>query len=323
MRDSTDIANREMDLLIADAVARTNARTACEAPPDEVHEALAREIYRATSPPIFVWSRGFFRSAGFSRYSAWLETTEAVDKLSFPRRRDIYGDLTMWNSVILTLAGPCSTFEVGGVRLGSDKFDHFLDVGYHYYRKALRKGDDAALHWGTRTEWSFYGLLTSKVFSYGDMRANWDGWLFYRDLLGPDSIFSLGDDGCVRQDRPFDWRDHVNSEWDEVLNPPVYTRLVERGVLRTLEMRRESVCTSRERWDPGRWWEGYVDDLAVPPYVTGPVPGRRDPWQLAELCDPERTEPLVVYPVRPRAERREERQERRDALQDVADVAGG
>lgn len=303
--DATDEANALMDGMLARAAARTNARTACQGGSDEIRAVLAQEIHRATSRSASVGERGILRAPGFSTYSAAVERSDSIDRFGFPHRGDIYGGLTLWNSVILTLAGPCSTVDVAGVRIGTDKFDHFLGVGYQYWRVVQRTGSpDAAIAFGNRTEWSYYGLLTSKTFSYADMRANWDGWRFYEELLGPDSVLGLGEDGCVVQRRPFDWVDWIGSEWDEVLNPPVYTRLVERGILRTLDAHREEICASRERWDGERWWEDYLAALPSPGYVGARVPERRDPWQLSALCDPERHDPLAVHPVRPRQEAR-------------------
>jgi hypothetical protein len=304
LADSTAYANQVANELIGVAVAGTNAETACQGTDDELRELLARHVHDATSKRQGVWERGPFRAPGFSRFSAALETSPEVDRFAFSRREDLYGDMTLWQSVILTMAGPCSTFEIAGVRTGSDKFDHFLDTGYHYFAEERRHGDPrAGVERGTQTEREFYGMLTSKAFSYADLRANWDGWRFYEGLLSPGSTVARGDDGCLRVAAPFDWRDWVGPEWDEVLNPPVYTRLVERRVLATLEARRDEVCASRERWDHDRWRE---DDLATlpprPDYVAGPAPARRDPWQLEALCNPERTEPLGPSPVRPHHE---------------------
>jgi hypothetical protein len=188
------------------------------------------------------------------------------------------------------------------VRLGSDKFDHFLDVGFHYLRAWHRTGSvEPAIDHGVGTERSIYGLLTSKTFSYADLRANYDGYLFYMQLLSEESVLQRGSDGCVEQVRPFDWRVWVHPEWDEVINPPVYTRLVERGVLRELQERREVICASYRWWGPMRTPEGLFL------YVTGPAPASRDPWQLQALCAPERTEPLQPSPVRPRDEVRAQR----------------
>jgi hypothetical protein len=304
LRDASGYADALMAEVLARSVAAVNARSACGGTDDELRLALARALHDHTSRRVRVVERGAFRSPGFGTFTAALERTDRVDRFAFSRREDLYGSLTVWHSLILTVAGPCSTLEVGGVRTGTDKFDHFLDTGYHYFREVLRRGDDdAGVVRGTATERAFYGLLTSKAFSYADLRANWDGLRFYQGLLGDGSAVRRDEAGCLEVARPFTWREWVSPEWDEVLNPPVYTRLVERGVLRALEDRRTEVCAARERWDHERWREAALESLPEPaPYVIGPAPGRRDPWQLEALCDPGREEALSASPVRPRRE---------------------
>ncbi|MEQ1502025.1 MAG: hypothetical protein ABMB14_07325 [Myxococcota bacterium] len=305
--DATAPANTAVRALLDRAIDETNHRTGCAGSDDAIRRVLADEIHRATSRPSWVWSRGVLRAPGFSTFSAALERSPEVDRFAFPGRSDLYGALTAWQSVILATAGPCSTFEIAGVRVGSDKFDHFLDNGWEYWRIVDRTGDvDAAIAEGTRTERSIYGLLTSKTFSYADLRANWDGYRFYAGLLGPDSPVGRAADGCVAATAPFDWRAWVDPEWDEVINPPVYTHLVEQGVLRGLDRDREAVCAARAVWDADGWREVALP-AGAPPYVSGPAPARRDPWQLARLCDPGRTEPLAPAAVRPRDEVRRQR----------------
>jgi hypothetical protein len=302
LADSTPQANAIMDELLRIAVSQANERTACQGSDLDFHYELAEQVHAVTSRATGVWERGAFRAPGFTSFSATLERWDAVEKFDFRHREDIYGGLTLWQSVVLTLAGPCSTFEVAGVRLGSDKFDHFLDVGFHYLRALRRKGSvGTAIEHGTGTERNIYGMLTSKTFSYADLRANYDGYLFYLQLLGEDSVVQRGSDGCAEQVRSFDWREWVHPEWDEVINPPVYTRLVERGVLRELQERREAVCSAYRWWGPMKTPEGLFL------YVAGPAPAPRDPWQLEALCAPERTEPLLPSPVRPRQEVRAQR----------------
>ena len=304
LRDSTEEANAVINILLQRAVERTNERTQCEGTDDELRFTLAEQIHDTTSRARGVWERKGLRAAGFTVFSASLERAPSVDKFSFAHREDIYGGLTLWHSVVLTLAGPCSTFEVAGVRLGSDKFDHFLDVGFYYLRDERRTGSvTRALQRGTATERSIYGLLTSKTFSFADLRANYDGYLFYRSLLSEGSELRRGSDGCVEAVRPFDWRDWVRPEWDEVINPPVYTRLVERGVLSLLQERREEVCAA---W---RWWGSEAMDVSSERarYVVGPAPSPRDPWQLEALCAGDRSSPLSPSPVRPREELKQQK----------------
>ena len=250
LTDASATADQIMDRLLADAVAQTNRRTRCTAPADEVHRTLARAIHRATSRGRWVWRRGVTRAPGFSTFSKALEISDA-DRHGFDDRSDVFGDLEVWHSLILSLAGPCSTFEVASVRLGSDKFDHFLAVGFDYWRHSRRGTDPRrAARLGVRTERSLFGLTTSKAFSWADLRANWSGYGFYRDLLGPDSVLALQDDGCVAQVEPWRWSDWVDAGWDEVFNPPRFTRVVERRVLAHLVDHRPEICHGRRGWDP-------------------------------------------------------------------------
>lgn len=311
LADATPQANRVMNQMIGAAVRQVNDRTSCIGTDEQLRTELAREIHGATSRDTRVWSRGLLRSPGFGAYAAALEASDAVDRFAFREREDFYGAVRVRESFILAIVGPCSTFEIGGVRMGSDKMDHFLDTGFSYFREAERLDVEQAVARGTLTERTFYGLFTSKTFSYADLRANWDGYRFYTSLLAPGSEVRRADDGCLVVDRPFDWRRWVDEEWDEVLNPPVYTRLVEEAVLRGLDAHRTEICTAREQWDPAGWRERALQSAAPSPYVIGPAPARRDPWQLAALCDPARQEPLVVSATRPRVEVRDQRRDLR------------
>lgn len=296
--DATPEANRIVNALLAEALRRSNEQTRCIGSDEDIRYALAEQIHESTSRSKGVWERKGLRAAGFSVFSAALEESPA-DKFAFEHREDIYGGLTLWQSFVLTLAGPCSTFEIAGVRLGSDKFDHFLDIGFYYLRDELRTGSlTHALERGTGTERSIYGLLTSKTFSYADLRANYDGYLFYRDLLRDGSVMQRGSDGCVQMIRPFDWSEWVRPEWDEAINTPIYTRLVERGVLRELESRRAEVCDGYRTW--GALIGSGSHDTAT--YTAGPAPAPRDPWQLVELCAPDPPQTLSPAPLRPRKE---------------------
>ncbi|HHO52315.1 MAG TPA: hypothetical protein ENK18_15935 [Deltaproteobacteria bacterium] len=309
--DSLSTADEIMQGLLDRAVAATNARTRCHTTPERTHEVLARQIHRATARPRYVWARGVLRAPGFTVFSKALERSPA-DRLAFADREDIFGDLSVWQSLILAVAGPCSTFEVDQIRTGSDKFDHFLGLGYTYWRLSRAGQDpDRAKRYGVATERSFFGLLTSKTFSWADLRANWDGYLFYQGLLSDDSTLTLDAGGCVARVAPFSWARWIDPGWDEVLNPPTFTRLVERGVIAHLEAHRDELCASRARWDPVGLREAVIGSLEPgPEWVVGPTPGRRDPFQLGTLCAPS-APALSPHPLRPRKEIRLQRRAQR------------
>jgi hypothetical protein len=310
--DSTDVADALVDELLVEALERTNRRTGCEGTDSEVRGVLARQVHHVLGRDALVWERGLFRAPGFDYYSALLEVHPEVDKFAFRKRQDLFGDLSAWQSLILHVAGPCSTFEIAGRRIGSDKLDHFLSEGFNYYVRS-RDGTDPerAIAWGTATERSIFGLLTSKTFSYGDLAANEAGYRFYAELLSERSVLQRDDDGCVEQVAPWRWNDWVSDAWDEVLNPSVFTREVERGVIDHLEKDRDQYCSSWARWDPAGELTEYLDGLdPEPPYIAGPAPARRDVLRLDLLCaeDPPDLDP---HPLRPRVELRSQRRRSR------------
>lgn len=287
LEDALPVANARMDVVLAEAADRVNARTSCQASPERTRKLLAEAIYERTSPKRLVWRRGLLRMAGFGRYSAWMETAPVTSR-PFLERDDIFGELSFIESVILHTTGPCGTLRLGGVLLGTDKFDHFFSLGYSYWRLNERRGDpNAGVDYGTTTEIYYFGMLTSRTFSFADLRANADGARFYEGLLEADSVLQLGEDGCVVVAQPWDWRDWVDWEYDEVLNPSVYAPIVQWGITRTLGERREEVCADYATWG-GPAYVAHLDAVLsspVPPYVYGPSPARSDPFQLEALCN--------------------------------------
>ena len=91
------------------------------------------------------------------------------------------------------------TVRLYGVEMGIDKLEHFFQQGHQYYeleRKALAKGVTTseavkqAVDWGKQTERTYYGLLSSGVYSNADLYANFAGMRFYQGLT---KAVSVGD----------------------------------------------------------------------------------------------------------------------------------
>lgn len=275
-----------VDLVVLEAIVETNRRTQCNADPERVHRLLAREIHVRTATNELVNDRGGLRAFGFDRYSAWIEKG-GVPRRSFDDRRDLFGAITFKESPLLVWAGVCSTVNVYGVLMGTDKLDHFFEEGYDAWRRA-RFGEepDQALDWATKTENGKYGLKSSEAFSFGDLRADADGVAFYDNLIGPDGAAILGEDGCLRPGKPFSWDDWVDASYDEVLNPPVFTPSVQRAVTRHLELNRDQYCSSYARWGGPNYLAQLERTIAQLPAYAGPeAPTRTDPFRLEELCD--------------------------------------
>lgn len=283
LADVVDAANMKVDELLAQALVQVNASPGCTATEQELRRALSETIHSLTSRDEFVPGRKL-AGLGYGHYSAWMETN-LPDTRSFADRRDIYGAVGPGGSVILDEIGPCSTFLLAGVLVGSDKPDHFFGEGYEYaVRSKWGRRRGRAIRWGTFTEITYYGLLTSAVFSYADLATNLDGHDFYAGLLRAGSILQRGADGCVYQARPFDWAEWVDARWDEVLNPSVYPHRVQRRVGEHLRAHREGYCSAYARWGAG-YADALYPTLQEPvPYAGRRAPARVDPYQLDRLC---------------------------------------
>ena len=126
--------------------------------------------------------------------------------------------------------------------LGSDKFGHFLSTGYEYLEAYLEtfdeslaaqlSGDDAAkrayfaaLVRGLLTEATSLGGWTSRVFSYGDLAANYAGFRFFKDIVDLKSSYFSYDAQAGKwklTDKAFSWRDWIDPLWDEGINCSYY-----------------------------------------------------------------------------------------------------
>lgn len=311
--DVTDALDARVQEIIDRAIVSTNRRTGCDGDAAVARDLLARAIHRETATDELVLDRGGLRAFGFDRYSAWIEKG-GVARRDFTDRRDIFGTTSGAEAPLLRWAGVASTVRVNDVLLGTDKLDHFFEEGYDAWRRSRDGADEArAIAWATMTENTRYGLKTSETFSFGDLKADFDGMRFYASLATPGAVVELGADGCVTRGRPFTWRDWVTWEYDEVLNPSVHTASAQRGVDRHLATHREAYCASYAVWG-GPDHEEHLEQVLAshPVYVSDEAPPRTDPYGLGDLCDGVDNPVPTPYPRGDRvAERRMRRTERR------------
>ncbi|MBI1827638.1 MAG: ankyrin repeat domain-containing protein [Planctomycetes bacterium] len=159
-----------------------------------------------------------------------------------------------------------STIMIDGVYLGTDKIVHFLHMGHIYYttwRDAVRSGktdaeaEQAAIELGTGagplSEASLLGMLSTGVWSNGDLAADYCGLKFFRNLT--ETIRIRGEDRppMLIHDGPY-WRFNqhvrrntdfisvfVSDHWDEVLNPNEYIIGMGTWVCESIKSRCEAV----------------------------------------------------------------------------------
>jgi len=288
LADASAWANAHMESLLDAAADHVNTASGCEGTDEALRRALAARIHATAARTARVRGRGLMPGLGHSRYSAALEQAP-IDRIY--NRDGIYGRVGVRGAPALATAGVCSTICIGDVRVGTDKFFHFLDEGYVYFRRS-RDGaaPERAIAWGTRSERTITGLWTSGAFSYADLRANWDGGRFYSGLLEPWSILQRGTDGCIERDGAWDWRDWIDEEYDEVINPSVYRKPVQRAVSAQLQAERDRVCALRELAPSEPL-------LEPPPYAGRRAPPRSDPFSLDEICVEMPPAPAATTPV--------------------------
>src|SRR6266480_1935129 len=141
-------------------------------------EALAHTAYEALGAGI----------PPFSSMETWMEKQRFQNQ---PARYKVgfwKSIFIVWPFDVVTIS---PTINLYGSEFGTDKFGHFFQQGYTYYKiynRALAEGakpEEArqkAVYWGQRTEETIYGKLITLVYSNGDLFANYVGMKFYEGL---------------------------------------------------------------------------------------------------------------------------------------------
>ncbi|MFT4624969.1 MAG: hypothetical protein ACI8PZ_003635 [Myxococcota bacterium] len=264
------LADAKLNAALDAAANRVSRR--CPRDPVRMQDALARAVFHETGrrsrPEDLPWRRSF----GHGVYSGWLEVGP-VDRVDGGTGIGVFTGLGLLESPVLAWAGTASTVMLGGERVGTDKVDHFLAIGYRYWRWSRHGGElERAVRRGTTTERLFFGRLTSNAFSYADLAANLDGYRFYASLAA--ASFAPDPDGCVMRADDFQWSGHVDPSWDELANPTAYGPRVARQIATNLDDDREALCAAFAAIRPA----------ARPEAVAGRAPAVAGPLGLGAFC---------------------------------------
>lgn len=126
--------------------------------------------------------------------------------------------------------------NVYGIYSGTDKFGHFTSFGARYqkkYTELLESGMDKETAFNQvmdssyQSENGLVGMYFTKVFSRGDLEANFQGMLFVWRLCQQDADVRLrrGDDGWELQNlQSFSMQDYINPDWDESFNSSLFSK---------------------------------------------------------------------------------------------------
>jgi len=123
--------------------------------------------------------------------------------------------------------------QVSGIYFGTDKLTHFSSTGRRYfehYSKKIKSGKsptealDSAIRFGLQNEAGPLGIWSSGVFSYADVEANYQGFLFYQNICMSKNSYMISRNGNWKMIRRPDIRLFVNPDWDETHNRSYYSK---------------------------------------------------------------------------------------------------
>ncbi len=183
-------------------------------------------------------------SWGFKGYSLdkQLRTLLADKSHSLPLDESIYRDISYIEGFALNLKELSDVVRIDGHLIGLDKIGHFFAEGWEYFEHTHTKDNtlEEALQWGRDQEEGKFGYLTTGIFSYADLVANFNGWRFWNRVLpgGTDplkgwiaNLFTSSYIGCgveliesIRSRRvvrawtvkkSFNLIDYLDGTWDE------------------------------------------------------------------------------------------------------------
>ena len=170
-----------------------------------------------------------------------LNEDERLDSRRVRFSESIYRDLGLFDAISVHLKDLSAVVRLDDHLVGVDKIGHFFVEGWEYFEIAHLDGEgiEAAIGWGERAERTYFGFVTTGIYSYADLAVNFDGMRFWLRVLGQQKdplrkgwlanrsyvkcskrLWSREPYWRVR--RGFDLGDYVNGAWDEGMNCPRY-----------------------------------------------------------------------------------------------------
>jgi hypothetical protein len=166
---------------------------------------------------------------------AWTKTPTgpAFWMVKTPLDQSIYQDFSIEDGRLLRATEIMApSFRLNQNVIGLDKLGHFVNEGYEFFR-AVEGGESVRdrFEWYQRQERGIQGYAVSGIFSYGDLAANFAGFLFWHFLVSrttADGRTIPGLIGCSGASEVFeilemiDWGKYFTSAWDEAVNRSKY-----------------------------------------------------------------------------------------------------
>jgi len=242
--DATERLDAEMNKRIQKAVRVANRWGRCS----------ERRLYSALGDKLRAGPEGFFMVSPLENFA---NRNDEIPSDGVPRSQSIYSRVKVYESLPITLYPLGKVIRVNDHIIAGDKFSHFFNVGWTYYKIHYRDQEpiDAALQYGDTTERLIWGLLTTGVYSWADLSANFSGMRFWASVLAEEDVVGRRLPPLVRcergdwvQNRTFRWANWVSASWDEGVNCNTYAPRFADEIEKVNAERREkglSVCPVR------------------------------------------------------------------------------
>jgi len=160
----------------------------------------------------------------------FIMNSSEVDKSNVDFNHSILRNVSTFHHSVIRLGillgiGYAPSIKHKGLLIGADKFGHFMDEGYYYYKLVhhWNYSLEEVIKFGEYIEFYIEGKTTGGIYSYADLSANYDGYRFWLHLLGSEkekikSKYFTCDNGRWSQNSRIDLDHYVSSSWDEGMN---------------------------------------------------------------------------------------------------------
>lgn len=222
LADATKVLNTEVNSRIRfalKAVNETNVNAKLKKNLNFNKNCNTKDLYEAVSDELLAGTVG-----ALEEFATDSKSVAKSDK----KNEKIYK--AKHSNTFLDMVGIEPSINLHGHYVGVDKMGHFFDQGKEYYdvvektKGSTQQKISAALAHGQKLENGMYGLSTTGVKSHGDLAANYEGYLFWSQLVSGVNPYFKCSDGLWVQIRDFDWGQYVNPAWDEAVNCSVYEK---------------------------------------------------------------------------------------------------
>ena len=173
-------------------------------------------------------------------FESWANYSSSVDGHHVNYEDSIYKDIKLSENPTTHMGkiGMSTFFSINGTLVSSDKFGHFFDEGYTYFKMVNREGKTMsdALQKGIDLENGMFGLKKTGVFSYADLVANRAGYEFWKSLFNDKNNNNYIK--CFKREfklaRRFNLAEYVDNGWDESINCNKYSPLFEDRIYKAI-----------------------------------------------------------------------------------------